>query len=313
MEGHLDALLTLDHAVGTWQSSRKRLTSLDADEPRTTQLAASLTTQEREIAGRRDALLATESRLRRHISEIDRGQSETRKLLLQLKGHVHRGTCPLCGADHRTTDELLRRIEEQTVADAGSTARKELRQTHENATTVAEELSLAQERLAAANAALTMINGERVTLVAQIRDFEESARAIGAPVDDTTPIYIRKTAERLRQEATKRRRDVEKLGDHEDAARVRVTQLTAEIAQSAAAVTEKETALADTQAEITQLRKDPRAARVSLEVDPKLLTNFETDSAQRLALLNADIERAEQSVERGQGGTDGDSTSIQFT
>ena len=79
---------------------------------------------------------------------------------------------------------------------------------------------------------------------------------------------------------------------------VRVTQLTAEIAQSAAAVTEKETALADTQAEITQLRKDPRAARVSLEVDPKLLTNFETDSAQRLALLNADIERAEQSVER---------------
>ena len=124
MEGHLDALLTLDHAVGTWQSSRKRLTSLDADEPRTTQLAASLTTQEREIAGRRDALLATESRLRRHISEIDRGQSETRKLLLQLKGHVHRGTCPLCGADHRTTDELLRRIEEQTVADAGSTARE---------------------------------------------------------------------------------------------------------------------------------------------------------------------------------------------
>ena len=62
----------------------------------------------------------------RQIAEVDKSQSELKTLLSQLQGHILTGTCPLCGEDHGSKDELVRRIQNHLAADAASSARADL-------------------------------------------------------------------------------------------------------------------------------------------------------------------------------------------
>ena len=101
----------LNDTATNWQTARIRLDAM-ADTERGLRESLELSrTQENELLLQQNEALETDAHLVRQIADVDREQSELRQLLLQFRGHVRDGICPLCGEDHGSTDVLLRRIE----------------------------------------------------------------------------------------------------------------------------------------------------------------------------------------------------------
>ena len=118
--GELSGLQSLNESIASWGANRARLAAVVESEQAGVKSLESLRAEERELSPQVTAVAAEESRLSRQIAEVDKSQSELRNLLSKFQAHVRTGTCPLCGEDHGTKDELVRRIQKHVAADAAS-------------------------------------------------------------------------------------------------------------------------------------------------------------------------------------------------
>lgn len=303
----LVAVKTLIETTAAWQANRTRLVTVVEPEQVALRSLESLRAEERELSTQIAALGAVEIRLSAQISEVDQNQSQVKRLLSQLQGHVRSGTCPLCGEDHGSKDELIRRIQSHIAADAASSARLELTEVREKTRQLAERVAGNKEKQQTTDAHLGSLRSERARLAQEIESFATSATKLGIVIEASNST----AAEQLQVRHDRVQRETEDLnGQHQraeaelQAARTALAEIKKLATATAAEVTEKKASLTRLQGEVNRLRNDPRLTQVSLDIEPAELAELERVNLQDLTGFNAEAAKAEaNAAEQGRQGS----------
>ena len=286
----------LDKRKLSWKNRKIRLVEVGEEERNAGQALRALEGQEREIAAERETVVVTEARLVENVAEMDKRQSEVRRILLDLKGRIHSGTCLLCGEDYGSPDELLRRVDEQIEVDTASVVRMDLAHARTSAASLSEELALFKEKRVAAAAELKRIRAEEAELVVQVREFEEAVGVEGIPIDATTAAQVEERFHLAKAEVEHVMRKVEDLAKTEAGLRERLLPVEDEIAQAISSRADLDDEIAGSRTELEHLRGDWRAARVSLDVETERVTELELECAREAAAVAAELENTDKTV-----------------
>jgi len=252
----------------------------------------SLRAEERELSLQFTAVATEEARVSRQIAEVDKSQSELKNLLSQMQAHVRSGTCPLCGEDHGSKDELASRIQKHVDTDAASDARAELTDVLERARQLTEQIAGNKQKQHSANTQLTDLKKERTRLDTEIGQFINSAVNLGIVLDasDQTPVeQLIARHNRVKLEVEELTRHIQETGVAEEEARIALTNTKALMASKAATITEQKAALAHLQEEASRLNNDPRLVQVSLDIDNEQLTEIERLTRVHLSEFKAEV------------------------
>ena len=295
----LDVVQSLRERIPSWQKNRKKLATVLQSEQSQIRTLDLLRVEEQELAPQFVAVNAKEAQLARKIAEVDKNQSELRSIVSQLQGHVHMGTCPLCGEDHGSKDQLLQRIRKHVATDAASEARADLIGVREQVKQLRERVAANKQKQEAAGHQLSILKLERVRLENEIAQFASAASILGIVVTDTEPALINLTqalALRLQQEITA----LDSISQDAEIT-AKAARLALENAKNVAATKKLEAdelkaALSRSEEESTRLRSDPRLTDVSLEIDPNKLVVLENLSLKNIEEFKLEASKAENEI-----------------
>jgi len=292
----LAAVQSLQESIAPWQNNRARLAAILQSEEAELKSLESLRTEERELSPQVTAVAAEEARLSHQIAEVDKTQSELRALVSQLQGHVHTGTCPLCGEDHGSKDQLVRRIQQHVSADAASDARINLTGVREQAKQLAERVAANKEKQQAVDAQFAFLKKKRAMIEAEINQFADVAVKLGVAIDVTGSTLV----EQVQSRVNRLQRDMPDVELHYQEANIAVeaalaVSLNAKnlVVAKNAEVADRRTALARLQEESNRLRADSRLTQISLDIESAQLTELERLNSEHLAKFKAEAMRAE--------------------
>lgn len=293
------AVQALNETAAAWQANQTRLTAVVEAERVSLSSLELLRAEERGLSPQLAALAAEEARLSRQIAEVDQSQSELRKLLSQLQGHVRDGTCPLCGEDHGSKDELIRRIQKHVAADAATSARVDINVVQETAGQLAERVADNKQKRQTVDTDLTSLKNERVKLTAEIGKFVDSVAKLGIVIGSPGPTPVEQLHARhnsVQQEVADLNRQVQELGRGLQSTRTELAGMRELVVARTADVTERESTLVLLKEEANRLSEDPRLTQVSLDIDPEQLAEIERLNLQDLTGFNAEAAKAEMVV-----------------
>jgi DNA repair exonuclease SbcCD ATPase subunit len=120
-----------------------------------------------------------------------------------LQGHIRTGTCPLCGEDHGSKDELVRRIRKHLTADAASSARADLTTVRGKTKQLAELVASNKQKQQALEAQITTLKNERAGLDGEIGKYANSSSELGIIIEassQTPAEQLRARLSRVQQE-----------------------------------------------------------------------------------------------------------------
>lgn len=290
------AVQALRQAIPIWQANRKRLNTVLQSEQTQLKVLESLRAEEHKLTPQFATGVTEEHRLVRQISETDKNQSEMRTLVSQLQGHVRTGTCPLCGEDHGSKDQLLQRIQKHVAADAASGARADLTGVRERTKQLAEWVAENEQKQAAANGQLTDLKNERIGLETEISHFvtASSKLAVAVEVDGPTPAeQAQAIATRLKKEVAELEKQAQVAGTAIKAARAAVVNAKNMVAAKKTEAEEKKVAFERIQKEINLLHTDPRLNQISLDIVPSKLAKLTQLNLKDLAGFKTEAAKAE--------------------
>lgn len=290
------AVQGLIESMASWQTNRTRLTSVVESELALLTSLEVLRLEERESSRQLAAVRAEETRLSRQIAEVDKGQSELKTLLSQLQGHIHTGTCPLCGEDHGSKDELVRRIQNHLPADAASIARTDLTTVREKSKHLAELVAGNKQKQQAFDVQIATLKGDRGTLDAQIGHFVNAAAELGIVIEasgSTLAEQLQVRLNRVQQEINELNRQVQETGVATDAARTALTNARNLLAAKVAEETNRKETLARHKEEANRLQNDPRLTQISLDIDNEQLSRDERLNLDHLTDFKAEAAKAQ--------------------
>jgi exonuclease SbcC len=295
----LTRLDILNKSTLEWQANRVRLAAANEAEQTSLRSLESLRGEERQLSLQVAALTAEELRLSRQLAEADRSQSELKKLLSQLQGHISNGVCPLCGEDHGSKDELVRRIQNHLDADASSIIRADLNDAKAKVRQIAERVATNKEKRQAIEEQLANLENERDKLKAQIAQFEDSAAQFivisEAPIQSQIE-KLRILQDSSQTEISELSRQAHELNVALSTANSLLAKTRESIATIAVAIADAQETLPRLQDEVNRLHNDSRAGQVPFDINPEQLANLEQLNVQDLAGLDADVSKAEGDV-----------------
>ena len=287
---------SLQESIAPWQNNRTRLTAVLQSEEAELKSLESLRAAKRELSPQVTAVAAEEARLSHQIAEVDKTQSELGALVSQLQGHIHTGTCPLCGEDHGSKDQLVRRIQQHVSADAASGARIELIGVRERAKQLAERVAANKQKQQAVDAKLAFLKKERAMLEAEIGQFADAAVKLAVAIDaagSTLVEQVQARVNRLQRDMADVDRQNQVAGVAVEAARTALANAKNLVVAKNAEVTDRRTALARLEEESNRFRADPRLTQISLDIEPAQFTELERLNFEHLAGFKAEAARAE--------------------
>jgi exonuclease SbcC len=270
----LAAAESVNDSIVTWRANRARVKVLTESEEAATKALDVLRAEARELSSQTTTIAAEDVRLSRGVAETEKNQSELKRLVSQLVGYVQGGTCPLCGEDHGSRDQLVRRIQNHVSIDIASGARADLTSVRDRARNLAEQTAQNVEKQRAAETQVTELRAERGKLDADIVQFVTSAEKVGVALDASgqAPTKQLQTLRGgIQQEIEKVEQQVKEANAVVDATRTTLRDVRAGIATKMAEVAEQTAGLKRLQEQIAELRDDPRAIQMSLDSDDKQL------------------------------------------
>jgi exonuclease SbcC len=134
---------------------------------------------ENELGVELRAVEAEGARLARVVEEAVRNQTELRKLLTQLQGHVTDGVCPLCGDDHGSKEELIGRMQTRISTDSGAEETETLRSMRAQFRRLSEQLARTSRSRVELQTRLVEFEKEAASLESQLAELEQAASAVG--------------------------------------------------------------------------------------------------------------------------------------
>jgi exonuclease SbcC len=289
----------LNDSISNWQANRSQLDAIIESELLVVKDLELLRAEARELCEQTNAIAAEEARVTRQIAEVDNNQSELKNLLSQMQGHVRSGTCPLCGEDHGSKDELIRRIQRHLEIDAASGARIELSVILEQTSKLAERVAENRQKQCAGDNQLSGLRKEKARIDLEIRPLEDSAMALGVTFGktDQTPVeQLQVMLSRIEQEIEELSQQVQEAESAEGVARTALSKTKSLIAVNVAAKAEKTEILEHLQKELNILCNDPRLTDLSLHIDDIQLLEYENSNRMELATLKAEIAKSQTVV-----------------
>ena len=290
------AVKSLIESMASWQTNRTRLAAVVESELALQKSLELLRTEEREISPQLTAVRAEETRLSRQIAEVDKSQSELKTLLSQLQGHILTGTCPLCGEDHGSKDELVRRIQNHLAADAASSARADLSAVKEKSKQLAERVADNSQKQQSFGNQSVVLKDERVRLDIEVGKFANAAAELGIviePSGSSPEEGLQVRFNRVQEEISELNRQIQEAGAATDMARTTLvnakTLLTAKVAEE----TNRKEGLARHKAEVIQLQNDPRLNQIPLATDNEQLAREERLNHDHLTGFKAEAAKAQ--------------------
>jgi exonuclease SbcC len=289
------AVQRLIEAIASWQTSRTRLASIAESELAILNSMEVLRSEEREKSPQLTAMTSEEARLSRLIADVDKGQSELKTLLSQLQGHIRTGTCPLCGEDHGSKDELVRRIQNHLAADAASSARTDLAAVREKSSQLAEQVAANKRKQQAFDAQIGTLKNERASLEAQIGQFANSAAELGIAIETSGSIseQLQDRLNRVQQEINGLNQQVQEMGVATNVARTALTDARNLLAAKIADESNRKETLARHREETIRLQHDPRLTQISLDIDNEQLAQDERLNLDHLNDFKAEVAKAQ--------------------
>ncbi len=297
----LESLKDLSRSMETWQTNCTRLASIIESEQHAVEQLELLRAEERELSSQLASATAEEGRIFRQITEVDKNQSDLKRLLSQIQGHIRTGTCPLCGDDHGSKDQLVQRIQKHILADAASRARADLVGVKARAKHLTEQVEANRQKQQLTDAQLANLKAERSSASAAIRQFEHSAANIGILIDVSSPT----PAEQLQMKLSLIQGQIDeqnrRVQEHHAAAEVMQTRLSTTrsvLKTKADEIATQKTALARLRTEANQFRNDPRLPPLTLETPDDELQNLEVLNKEHLAGFKAEIAICQAEVDQ---------------
>lgn len=295
----LEMVQSFRERIPAWQENCVQLAAVLQSEKSQIKTLELLRVVELELVPQLAAVNAKEAHLARQIAEVDKNQSELRLIVSQLQGHVHSGTCPLCGEDHGSKDQLLQRIQKHVAADSASEARADLTGVQEQAKQLRERVEANKQAQEAAGHQKSILKSRRLNLKNEIAHFASIASELGIEVADTEPALIDLTqdlATRLQHEIA----DLDRI-QQEAGIRAKDAGLALENAKNVAAAKkseadERKAALSRAEEESTRLRSDSRLTDISLDIEPNRLIELENLNHKHVEGFNFEASKAENEV-----------------
>ncbi len=297
----LATLQTLAEAIERWQTARAGLDKVAESERAGAASLESLRAEERKLSPQLEALVFDEARIARQISEVDKNQSELRNLLSALQGHIQTGTCPLCGEDHGSKAELLRRMQEHVANDAASFARTELQGVRERLKQTNEQLAGNRQKQQAGAAALSDLKKERGKLEAEIGSFVSSAASLRVNLEPRAPTPAEQLQERqkaLMAEITDGTRNLQELDKAVQAARTNLATAKGLTASKTGEIAARNATLTELEAQTSVLQDDQRSSYVSLDISVEELANSERVTSEIMSGFKGQLAAAQAQVVR---------------
>jgi exonuclease SbcC len=274
----LATLKSLSESIPSWQIKLTRLASVTESEIAAGTSLELLHTEEQQISPQLIPVTEEEGRLSRQVAEADKDQSELKTLLSQLQEHVQTGTCPLCGEEHRSKDELVRRISKHMAADAARGARADLTVVREKLKHLAEQLAANKQKQRALDIQITVLKGERTRLAVEIRQYANSAAELGIVIEESSPPpseLLQARLNRAQEEINELNRQVQETSAAVDMSRTVLANAKNILATKTAELNDRKVILARQQEELGQIQNDPRLAQISLDIDNDQLVHDE--------------------------------------
>jgi exonuclease SbcC len=295
----LAALQSLDETTIAWKAAKTQLATVIETEQALLTSLESLREEERQLSPQIAELDTERAHLSQQIQEVDQSQSELKRLLSQLQGHVRDGTCPLCGVNHGSKDELIGRIQKHIVADAASSTRIQLSSVQEKARQLAGRAADNKQQRQAVDARLASLKNERAKLTAEIEDFADSIAKLAIVLEASVPTpteQLQVQRDRVQQEIAEMNHHLQEVAGGLQAARTTLADVKKLVSTRIAEITDRDATLARLQEEATQLRKDPRLVQVSLDIEPEQLASLESLNLQNLRTFGAEAADAQNVV-----------------
>ncbi len=290
------ALQSLNESITYWQINRARLATIVESEQAAVKSLELLHVEARDLAPQLTALAAEEARISRRVAEVDKSQSELNTLLSQLLGHVSTGVCPLCGEDHGSRDELVRRIQNQVVADAASDARANLNGMRERVKQIAEGIADNEQKQQAFATQIADLKKERAKLDLEIGQFADSAAILDIILEGSgpTPVeQVRLRLNRVQQELGELNQQVKETGVAVESARTVLANAKVLVAAKVEEIAGRKAELARLQEEARGLRDDPRLTQISLDISDEQLAELDRLNRERLSEFKAETVKAQ--------------------
>lgn len=276
-------------ALSPWKASTDRLAEIKQHEAALNEKLIGLRTAEPTLQAQINSSASQQAALARVIADADRSQSELQQLLSQLQKHITDGNCPLCGIDHGSQDELVRRIQMQMTLDSAGTARTELAALRQNSQEMSRQLAGIQEAQRSTQAQLVRLAEERTVRDIEIGRWADSAGILGL---DTSSTSWADLAQQIVAQSVDIRKEVEDINfavqaatRAVDAARVAATALTQSIAQQNSQRTALNKDVERIQKELTTLRSDPRLSGVTMDSNDDELNRVELERSDKISKL----------------------------
>jgi exonuclease SbcC len=253
--------------------------------------------EEEELIAKTAVLDGNEKELRLQIAEVDRNQTELRRLLSQLQGHVDSGVCPLCGEDHVSRDELLRRIQSHVVADAASLARRQLSDAQEESRRVTEQLAANKRGREEGLSRLSTLETERHRLETTIAAFLSDLDGFGIePGSSNVRDQLRQRRQPYELEESQLVPRVREAMTAVETKRAVVTEATRALRSAERDVTSAQTSLEQLNQEVARLRDDRRLGELSVDIDSDRLDDIERNDLAELATIEVAVTSAEREM-----------------
>ena len=302
----LSRLQELYDAVETWRDNQARVAELNALEAKSNSSLKDLSANEQVISSQSMRNAASQDKVQRQIAAMDHKQSELRRLLSRLEGHIHDGCCPLCGHDHGSMSRLLSCISEMQSQDATIAAQAEFSRLRAEDGQLGRQLATLRESIEHENTTIEELRRERTKRVEHIVAFEASAASVGVAIDESVPmldVIARKQA-LIRNDVEKLEQLDKALQDEVGEERVRSADLNRRVESAKKAITEIEPELEEYRNEIARLQGDHRAAQLSLNTEPAKLKELDTQNAEQLKRIDSSLSGALEEFRKGRDGVD---------
>jgi exonuclease SbcC len=294
-QGQLAGMKGLVEEFGKTEKARDRLNAVVDLQNKDGELQAKLSEQARSSAALHVAAVSEESALARAVAQLDRTEVEVKKAIALLQGHVTDGICPLCGVDHRSIEELLRRIREHTNVDLGSGARKDLAAAKEKVKTLADQVASIMDQQKATSARLTELGKEKHNLEQELSRYAAVAArfGVGTRGGKETANALSERHKALELEVGALTKQVSDKAAGLEAVGSRVAQVKTSIATQLNAMKQQTGRLQQLDSQISQLRNDPRRMDVPLDVADGELASLRQESDRKLKEVRSEIEMLE--------------------
>ena len=290
----LDEASTLDKLVPIWQTNRTKRAAIVKSIEELKNSLVSLNAEKQKAEQQLVSERSKEQKLVQQIDVVDKTQSEIRKLVSQLQTHVRTGICPVCGDDHGSKNQLIRRIQKHVDMDGASEARVELTTIRKKTESLVEIIDANSHKQENINEQINNMNRERAEIEAEITIFTTLASkyAIALEADSSNVSQqVELITNRLRADVMQIEKESQEIETPLESARMAVTTATNKLRDKISEADENKKALARTLDEINQLRGSTPPSQINLDTNPNILFEIEAAIKKDFEVLEIELQK----------------------